>query len=105
MNVKEESEKTGLKLNIQKLRSWHLVPSLHGKQMGKKIQTGQAWDGELKKVLNNNRIFVLKDTVHGIPYITFIFATFYKLEAISKQKVKNCYVKHMNFFFNVREYT
>ena len=27
MKVKEESEKVGLKLNIQKLRSWHLVPS------------------------------------------------------------------------------
>ena len=36
MKVKEESEKTGLKHNIQKLRSWHLVPSLHGKLMGKK---------------------------------------------------------------------
>ena len=31
MKVKEESEKVGLKLNIQKLRSWHLVPSLHWK--------------------------------------------------------------------------
>ena len=31
MTVKEESEKAGLKLNIEKLRSWHLVPSLHGK--------------------------------------------------------------------------
>ena len=31
MKVKEESEKVGLKLNIQKLRSWHLVPSLHCK--------------------------------------------------------------------------
>ena len=31
MKVKEESEKVGLKLNVQKLRSWHLVPSLHGK--------------------------------------------------------------------------
>ena len=42
MKVKEESEKVGLKLNTQKtkimkkkkkrkLRSWHLVPSLHGK--------------------------------------------------------------------------
>ena len=31
MKVKEESEKVSLKLNIQKLRSWHLVPSLHGK--------------------------------------------------------------------------
>ena len=29
--VKEESEKVGLKLNIRKLRSWHPVPSLHGK--------------------------------------------------------------------------
>ena len=28
--VKEESEKVGLKLNIQKTRSWHPVPSLHG---------------------------------------------------------------------------
>ena len=29
MKVKEESEKVGLKL--RKLRTWHLVPSLHGK--------------------------------------------------------------------------
>ena len=31
MKVNEESEKTGLKHNIQKLRSRHLVPPLHGK--------------------------------------------------------------------------
>ena len=31
MKVKEESVKVDLKLNIQKLRLWHLVPSLHGK--------------------------------------------------------------------------
>ena len=31
MNVKEESEKVGLKLNIQKTKIMHLVPSLHGK--------------------------------------------------------------------------
>ena len=31
MKVKEESEKTSLKLNIQKGRSWHPVPSLHAK--------------------------------------------------------------------------
>ena len=31
MKVKEESEKVGLKLNIQKRRSWHLVPLLYGK--------------------------------------------------------------------------
>ena len=31
MKVKEKSEKVNLKLSIQKLRSWHLVPSLDGK--------------------------------------------------------------------------
>ena len=29
--MKKESEKADLKLNIQKLRSWHPIPSLHGK--------------------------------------------------------------------------
>ena len=31
MKVKKESEKVSLKLNIIKRRSWHPVPSLHGK--------------------------------------------------------------------------
>ena len=31
MKVTEESDKAGLKLSIQKLRSWYPVPSLHGK--------------------------------------------------------------------------
>ena len=31
MKVKVGSEKVGLKLNIRKRRSWHPVPSLHGK--------------------------------------------------------------------------
>ena len=31
MKVKAESAKVGLKLNIQKTRSWHPVPSLYGK--------------------------------------------------------------------------
>ena len=37
MKVKVESEKAGLKLYIKKkkLRSWHLAPSLHVRQMGK----------------------------------------------------------------------
>ena len=30
MKVKEESENVGLKLNIQKTKIMHLVPSLHG---------------------------------------------------------------------------
>ena len=29
--VKEESERVGLKLNVQKLRSWHPILSLHSK--------------------------------------------------------------------------
>ena len=31
MNVKEESEKVGLKLNIQKTKIMASIPSLHGK--------------------------------------------------------------------------
>ena len=31
MKVKEESEKAGLNSTFRKLKSWHLVPSLHGK--------------------------------------------------------------------------
>ena len=34
MKVKEESEKAGLKLNIQKQSSWHLVPSIHAFKRG-----------------------------------------------------------------------
>ena len=35
MKVKEDSEKAILKLNIQKTKTMHLVPSLHGKYMRK----------------------------------------------------------------------
>ena len=31
IKVKEQSEKVGLELNIQKTKSWHLFPTLHGK--------------------------------------------------------------------------
>ena len=39
MKVKEESEKVGLSSTFRKLRSWHLVPSLHGKYLGKQCLT------------------------------------------------------------------
>ena len=42
MKVKEENEKVGLKLNIQKTRSWHLVPSPQGKQMGRQWKQCQT---------------------------------------------------------------
>ena len=35
MKVKEEREKAGLKLNIQKMKTMASCPSLHGKQIGK----------------------------------------------------------------------
>ena len=35
IKVNEESEKAGLKLSIQKGRSWYPVPPLRGKYMGK----------------------------------------------------------------------
>ena len=35
MKVKEESEKADLKLNIQKIRSWHPVLLFHDRQMEK----------------------------------------------------------------------
>ena len=31
LRVKEESERTSLKLSIKNLRPWHLAPLLHGK--------------------------------------------------------------------------
>ena len=34
MKVKEKSEKAGLNSTFKKLRSWHPVPSLHGKYWG-----------------------------------------------------------------------
>ena len=47
MKVKEKSEKAGLNLTFKKLRSWHPVPSLYGKQMGKQWKQCQTlfWGG------------------------------------------------------------
>ena len=42
MKVKEESEKALLKLTMKKLRSWHPVPSLHDKYMGKQWKQWQT---------------------------------------------------------------
>ena len=35
MRVKKESEQTGLDLTFNKLKPWHLFPSLHDKEKGK----------------------------------------------------------------------
>ena len=42
MKVKVESEKVGLKLNIQKMKIMASGPSLHGKQMGKQWKQCQT---------------------------------------------------------------
>ena len=42
MKVKDESEKVGLKLNIQKTKIVASVLSLHGKQMGKQWKQDQT---------------------------------------------------------------
>ena len=38
MKVKEESERLGLKLNIQKLRSWHMVPHFMANRWGNSVR-------------------------------------------------------------------
>ena len=48
MKVKEESEKAGLKLSIQKLRLWHLVPSLHGNRWGNNGNSERLYFGGLQ---------------------------------------------------------
>ena len=48
MRVKEESEKGGLNSTFKKLRSWHLVPSLHGKYMGKQWKSDRLYFGGLQ---------------------------------------------------------
>ena len=61
MRVKEESEKAGLKLNIQKTK--HLVPSLHGKQKGKKWKQWQVlFSWALKSLWTVPMAMKLKDT-------------------------------------------
>ena len=62
MRVKEESEKAGLKLNIQKLRSGHLVPLLHGKQKGKKKKQWQTlFSWALKSLRKVTAVMKVKD--------------------------------------------
>ena len=59
MKVKVESEKVGLKLNIQKMKTWHPVPSLHGKQMGKQWKQWQT-------IFLGSKIPADGDCSHGI---------------------------------------
>ena len=51
MQVKVESEKVALKLNIQKSISWHPVSSLHGKYKGKQWQNLFSWVSKSLKMV------------------------------------------------------
>ena len=61
--VKEESKRAGSKLNIKNLRSWILVPSLHGKKIGKKWKQWQIlFPWGLKSLQSMTTATKLKDT-------------------------------------------
>ena len=62
MKVKEETEKVGLKLNIQKTKVMASVPSLHGKQMGKQRKQRQIlFSWSLKSLKMVTAAMKLKD--------------------------------------------
>ena len=48
MKVKEQSEKLGLKLNIQKTKSWYPVPSLHANRWGNNGNSDRLYFGGLQ---------------------------------------------------------
>ena len=60
MKVKEESEKAGLKLNIQKTKLMASCPITHGKQMGKKMEAVTDF------ILGGSKITVDGDCSHEI---------------------------------------
>ena len=62
MKVKEESENIGLNSTFRKLRSWHPVPSLRGKQMGKQWKQCQTILGAPKSLQMVTAALKLKDT-------------------------------------------
>ena len=61
MKVKEESEKVGLKLNIQKTKIMASGPSLHGKQMGKQCSVRLYFGGAPKSLQMVIAAMKLKD--------------------------------------------
>ena len=63
MKVKKESEKAGLKLNIQKTKIMASVPPLHGKQMGKQWKQWETlFFGTPKSLQMMTAAMKLKDT-------------------------------------------
>ena len=96
MKVKEESEETGLKLNIQKQRSWHQVPSFYGKQKGVKQK-------ESHFIFLGSKITADGDCNHEIKrHLLFGMKAMTNLESVLKSRditppTKVCIVKAMVF--------
>ena len=65
MKVKEESEKLASCSTFRKRRSWHLVPSLHGKQMGKQWKLSDF-------ILEGSKITANDDFSHEIKRHLFL---------------------------------
>ena len=61
MKVKKENEKVGLKLNIQKTKIWHLVPSLHGRWMGNSGNSDRLFSWASKSLQMVTAAMKLKD--------------------------------------------
>ena len=61
MKVKEESERVGLKLNIQKTKIMHPVPSLHGNGWGKSRNSDIFFSWALKSLQMVSAAMKLKD--------------------------------------------
>ena len=68
MRMKEKSEKAGLKLNIQKTRSWHPVQSLHGNSdrfyfLGLQNHCGQLVEATKRHLLLGRKAMTNLDSV------------------------------------------
>ena len=63
MRMKEESEKADLKLSIQKWRSQHPVPSLHGKIDGEKVEAVTDFIFLGSKITAVTSVMKLKDAL------------------------------------------
>ena len=61
MKVKEESEKAGLKLNMQKMKSMALVLSLHGQKIGKSVNSQTLFSWAPKSLQMVTAVMKLKD--------------------------------------------
>ena len=99
MRVKEDSEKAGLKLNIKNLRSWDSVPSLHGKQEGKrwkqsdfpflgsKITVESDLSHEIRRQLFPRKDITLLTKAHLVKAMVFPVVT-YRCESWTMKKAE-----------------